>query len=264
MVTSAAAAAAAEAAETRARSILSESEESARQLKRQGEEEVAVVRRKAQEELVRVKEEAGVAAEEDRSRALKEVGGMGWLVDWSVGDGFMIVHRITCSTHTHTAIIVDGTRTAYHYWCLIQQYICFSYFFFLYAFVNEKKNKNENENETKTQNQTQTKFNQVERLRDHTASLFETLRSTQTKLAEEEGRATAQADEAEDLRRRSSLLSDENAALRSNSVRREERHREELAQWERAARAAQLVEVTVREEAAEKVKENHNELKIYE
>ncbi|CAN0545583.1 unnamed protein product, partial [Ectocarpus sp. 12 AP-2014] len=33
-----------------------------------------------------------------------------------------------------------------------------------------------------------------------------------------------------------------------------ERHREELAQWERAARAAQLVEVAVREEAADKVR----------
>lgn len=93
---------------------------------------------------------------------------------------------------------------------------------------------------------------QLERLRGHSASLLETLRGTQANLAAEADRARAAADEAEDLRRRSSLLSDENTALRSNSARGEERHREELAQWERAARAAQLVEVAVREEAADK------------
>ncbi|CAM9518418.1 unnamed protein product [Ectocarpus fasciculatus] len=95
---------------------------------------------------------------------------------------------------------------------------------------------------------------ELERVRGHSASLLETLRGTQTNLAAEADRARAAADEAEDLRRRSSLLSDENAALRSNSAKGEERHREELAQWERAARAAQLVEVAVREEAADKVR----------
>lgn len=93
----------------------------------------------------------------------------------------------------------------------------------------------------------------MERLREHSSALLETLRGTQSSLAEEADRARAAADEAESLRRRSSLLSDENAALRSNSARREEQHREELAQWEGVARAAQLAEVTVREEAAEKV-----------
>lgn len=74
-VTSAAAAAAAEAAESRSRSVLSTNEEAADQLRKTMEEQVESVRRQAREDVARAKEEADMSAEEERSRALKEVRG---------------------------------------------------------------------------------------------------------------------------------------------------------------------------------------------
>lgn len=72
-MTAAAASAAAEEAETRARSAVSQSQKAAEMARRSGEEEAEQARRSAREELARAKEEVDMAAEEERARACEEV-----------------------------------------------------------------------------------------------------------------------------------------------------------------------------------------------
>lgn len=95
---------------------------------------------------------------------------------------------------------------------------------------------------------------QLDRLRAHSSSLLETLRDVQNKAAAESSRARAASDEAESLRQRANLLADETVAVRDKSVRREERHREDLARSARALNAAESAEVAVRDETAATVR----------
>lgn len=91
---------------------------------------------------------------------------------------------------------------------------------------------------------------QFERLKEHSSTILQNLRSAQDNLSAESARARAASDESEALRRKVALLEDETVAMRQNASRREEEHKEALAQAARATRAAELTEVAAREETA--------------